>query len=146
MNEVDEKNESSGALLVLVARKERSQAQIKLTSFWTPEQWDSLAEETTKSKMPIVLMPEKRIALIPDLEIYETLEFIEVHQVVRIIFKERKVHADGCAIVFFSSFTKDSQADFMIKRSFDILLTVHSMHGKSLLVYDEANEYHPALE
>ena len=146
MKNVEENNESSSALLILVARKTRSQGQLKLTSFWTPEQWQSLVVETSTSKMPIVLMPEKRLVLIPDFEAFEDLEFIHVHQVVRMIFQERKAHADGCAIVFLSSFSRDSQADVIIKRSFDILLTVHLIHGKALLVYDEADEYQPALE
>ncbi|NBX17992.1 MAG: hypothetical protein EBR09_11560 [Proteobacteria bacterium] len=135
-------NTQTGALLIVVGRLRRSRELLRLTSFWNEEQWASVVRQAGDSQAPVLLLPQRRLAVIPDFESVNAIRYEQVHTALRAVFSERRHHAPDCAVVMYSSFAEGGQTDSFVKRSFQILLTVHNAGGKALVVYEsgEASE------
>ena len=95
------------------------------------------------------LLSNENLFLLPDFEALHNFETLnsqveakseveeKIHQSVRSLFKERKRHLPGCPIAFLSCFEKNGSVDTLLKRSFQILLSVNDDTGKALMLYTD---------
>lgn len=124
-----------GAIVVVVAKHPRTTKVVELTSAWDDSSWQTLCTNINRELQAISFLPDEQLFIIPDFDQKEKRTKESVHRCIRMLFKERNQHAAGCAIAVLSSFEDGSVVDKMLKRSFEIFLSIHGDGGNAFMLY-----------
>jgi hypothetical protein len=139
---------SIAAIVVLVARHPRAPKVRELTEDWDDESWAALCIQLANEKIGKSYMPERPLFILPDFEASQSDEKVSIHKSIRIFFKQRSLHANKSPIAVLSCFKKEGEVDKVLKRSFQIFLSIHGDQGKAFLMYlsDQENKVLEKLE
>jgi hypothetical protein len=124
-----------GALVVVVARSQRTEKVRGLTSILDDDNWESLCVDIQREMLGRSFLPDEPLFVLPHFEDEQTSLRESVHKNVRMLFEERNKHNAKCSIVVLSSFEEGGVVDRNLKRSFQIFLTVHGDQGNAFMVY-----------
>jgi hypothetical protein len=137
---MDKKEKSKGAIVVVVARHTRSPKTRELTESWSDENWQILCEKLRKEKIGESHLPHEPLFILPDFEPMQSDTKEAIHKTIRMLFKVRNQHAAGSPIAVLSCFEHGSEIDKLLKRSFQIFLSVNGDQGNSFMIYTQELE------
>lgn len=124
-----------GAIVVVVAKYPRTKKVNELTGQLDDAAWETLCNSINRELLAKSFMPERNFFVIPDFDTKKKNAKESVHRCIRLLFKERTQHAGGCVIVVLSSFDEGSEVDRLLKRSFEIFLSLHGDGGNAFMLY-----------
>jgi hypothetical protein len=132
----------SDAIVVVVARNPRDGKTSELTDGLDAGQWAELCAKINNSAAPVGSFHSKEVFVLPDFELWLDTQTkgkeevkIQIHKNIKLLF-ERGVGSKGVRpMVVVSCFEKEGEIERMLRRSFEIFLTVHSAGSKALLVH-----------